>query len=163
MKTIKYLCLALALQGCYSEHKALKDLNKANEFQPKVVSDFVGEHFPCKPKTDSIIKIDTSYSYISIPCFGIDSLYTTDTIYLDKIIYKTSVVKKVIAIPSKTITVTKYYEDSAKLKSLHLTISQAQTELNSYQQKKERDANWIKWLVICLGLSVILNIIQLKK
>jgi len=167
MKMIKYLCFALLLQGCYSEQKALKDLNKANDKQPKVVADFVGEKFPCNT-IDSLIKIDTAYNYVSIPCPGIDPLTIypsneVDTIYLNKVSYKTNVVKKVIAVPSKTITIVKYIEDSAKIKSLSITISQTQSQLNKYQQGKEKDSLWIKWLIICLCLSVLLNIIQLRK
>jgi len=163
---IKCLCIALVLQGCYTENKALKDLNKANEHKPKVVSDFVREHFPCSI-TDSIVKIDTAYSYVTIPCPGRDPLSLdesiSDTIYIDRITYKTNVIKKVVALPSKTVTIIKYVEDSAKIKSLSLTISQTQSELNNCKQKKEKDSNWIKWLVICLCLSAILNIIQLRK
>lgn len=167
MKMIRYLCFALLLQGCFSEQKALKDLNKANDKQPKVVADFVREHFPCK-NIDSTIKIDTAYSYISVPCPGVDPLtiYPSDkidTIYLNKISYKTNIIKKVIAVPSKTITIVKYVEDSAKIKSLSITISQTQSQLNRYQQGKEKDSLWIKWLIICLCLSVLLNIIQLRK
>ena len=167
-KMIKYLCLALVLQGCYTQKKALKDLNKANDLQPKVVADYVREHFPCTIK-DTILKIDTSYQYVTILCPSTDPLEIkgeesiVDTIYIDKVVTKINTIKKVVAIPSKTITITKYYEDSAKLKSLYISISQAKEELNNCQQKKESKSEWIKWLIICLCLSVILNIIQLRK
>lgn len=165
MKTIKYLCLALVLGGCYSPHKALKELNKANDLQPKVVADYVGEHFPCKIKTDSIVKTDTLYQYVDVVCPSLDSLKGDDTIYLDKIkvVNKTKIVRQVIGIPSKSITITKYYEDSAKIKSLTIANSQTQESLTKCQGEKEKKSEWIKWLIICLCLSVILNIIQIRK
>jgi hypothetical protein len=166
-KMIKYLFLALVLQGCYTQQKALKDLNKANDLQPKVVADYVREHFPCTIK-DTITKVDTAYQYITILCPGKDPLEineepSVDTVYVDKYTIKTNTIKKVVAIPSKTITITKYYEDSAKLKSLYVSISQAKEELKNCQQKKESKSEWIKWLIICLCISAILNIIQLRK
>lgn len=165
MKKIKYLCLALALCGCYTPHKALKELNKANDLQPKVVADYVGEHFPCKLKSDSIVKTDTLYQYIDVVCPPQDTLSSNDTIYLDKvkIIDKTRIIKRVIAVPSKSITITKYYEDSAKIKSLTLENSQTRDSLTKCQGEKEKKAEWIKWLIICLCLSILLNIIQIRK
>ena len=166
MKTIKYLCLALSLCGCYTPHKALKELNKANDLQPKVVADYVGEHFPCKIKSDSIVKTDTLYQYIDVVCPIVDSLTKGgDTIYLDKIkvVNKTKIVKQVVGIPSKSVTITKYYEDSAKIKSLTLANSQTQASLTKCQGEKEKKSEWIKWLIICLCLSILLNIIQVRK
>lgn len=163
---IKYLCFALLLSGCnkYTPEEALRDMNKANDLHPKVVSDYVGEHFPCKTKSDSVIKVDTMYQYIEVSCPPTDTIQTSDTIYLDKIknTTKTNIVRKIVAIPSKSIIVTKYVEDSAKLKSLYLSISQAQKENKDCVVKQEKKSEWIKWLIICLCASVILNIIQLR-
>lgn len=165
MKKIKYLCLALALCGCYTPHKALRELNKANDLQPKVVADYVGEHFPCKIKTDSIVTKDTLYQYVDVVCPSIDSSRGDDTIYLDKIkvVNKTKIVRQIIGIPSKSITITKYYEDSAKIRSLTLANSQTQESLTKCQGEKEKKSEWIKWLIICLCLSILLNIIQIRK
>ena len=165
-KMIKYLCLALVLIGCnkYTPQDALRDMNKANDFQPKVVADYVGQHFPCNTKTDSVVKIDTMYQYVEILCPPTDTIQSNDTIYLDKIknVTKTNVVRKVVALPSKSVIITKYIQDSAKLKSLYLTISQTQQENKDCVSKQEKKSEWIKWLIICLCASAILNIIQLR-
>lgn len=165
-KTIKYLCFALLISGCskYTPEKALREMNKANDLQPKVVSDYVGEHFPCNTKTDSVIKVDTMYQYIEVSCPPTDTIQSNDTIYLDKVknVVKTNVVRKIVGIPSKSVIITKYVQDSAKLKSLYLTISQTQQENKDCANKQEKKSEWIKWLIICLCASIILNIIQLR-
>jgi len=167
MKKIKYLCLALALclGSCskYNDQDALKQLIKAEALKPKVTADFVVEHFPCNPKTDTLVQTQTDYKYIDVVCPPADS--TADTIYLDKIkvVTKTSVVKRTIALPSKTITITKYFEDSAKIKSLTIANSQTQEELKKCAEKKDKSSSLNLWLIICLCCSIILNLIQLRK
>jgi hypothetical protein len=140
---------------------ALRDINKADMRYPKVVSDYVGEHFPCKPKTDSTIKIDTIYKDVEVLCPPSDTLYDTINHIATKII--TRPVNKYIAIPSKTITITKYVEDSAKIKSLSLANFETQKELKKCSEQKEKKSNWILWLVIALFCSLLLNVIQIKK
>jgi hypothetical protein len=153
--------LTFLLVGCYKPIDALRDINKAEMRYPKVVSDYVGEHFPCKPKTDSTIKIDTIYKDIEVLCPPSDTLYDTINHIATKII--TRPVSKYITVPSKTITITKYVEDSAKIRSLSLTISQMQEELKKCAEQKEKKSSWILWLVIALSCSLLLNIVQLKK
>ena len=170
MKKINYyLCLALVLclGSCskYNDQEALKQLAKANTLQPKTTADFVIEHFPCNTKSDTIVQTKVDYKYIDVVCPPIDSSSLSDTIYLDKIkvVTKTSIIKRTIALPSKTITITKYVEDSAKIKSLSLANSQTQEEIKKCGDKKDKLADWNKWLIICLACSVLLNIIQLRK
>jgi len=156
-----YSLLALLLTGCYKPMDALRDIYKAEMRYPKVVSDYVGEHFPCNPRTDSLIKIDTLYKDIEVICPPSDTLYDTINQIATKII--TRPVKKYISIPSKTITITKYVQDSAKIRSLSLANSQTQLELKKCSEQKEKKSNWILWLVIALFCSLLLNVIQIKK
>lgn len=168
-KSKYYLCLALVLclGSCskYTDQEALKQLIKAEALRPKVTADFVDEHFPCTPKTDTIVQTQTDYKYIDVVCPPVDSSSLLDTIYIDKIkvVNKTSVVKRTIALPSKTITITKYFEDSAKIKSLTLANSQTQAELKKCAEKKDKSSSLNLWLIICLCCSIILNLIQLRK
>lgn len=163
-KMIKYLCLALVLFGCskYTPDDAIKDMNKANRLQPKAVADYVGDKFPCTPKTDSITKIDTMYQYMDVICPPSDTISNSDTIYLRKNIIKKDTIRKYIAIPTKKITIIKYVEDSAKIKSLSIANSQTLEELKKCSDKKDKNSEWIKWLIICLAISIIANLIQLK-
>jgi len=167
MKKINYLCLALALclGSCskYNDQDALKQLIKAEALKPKLTADFVMQHFPCTEKIDTIVQTHTDYKYIDVVCPPADS--TADTIYLDKIkvVTKTNVVKRTIALPSKTTTITKYFEDSAKIKSLSLANSQTQAELKKCGEKKDKSSSLNLWLIICLCCSIIVNLIQLRK
>ena len=167
MKKINYLCFALlfCLESCnkYNDLDALRDLSKANDLKPKITADFVNDHFPCNTKTDTIISTQTDYKYIDVVCPPSDS--TSDTIYIDKIkvVNKTNVVKKTIALPSKTITIVKYFEDSAKIKSLTFANSQTQTELKKCGEKKDKASSLNLWLIIALCCSIILNLIQFRK
>lgn len=170
MKKNKYyllLSLVFCLGGCskYTPDEAWKDLNKANNKQPEVTADFVNQKFPCNIKADTIVQTKVDYKYIDVICPPVDSASLLDTIYIDKIkvVNKTNVVKRTIALPAKTITITKYFEDSAKIKSLTIANSQAQEQLKECSKGKESSANWNKWLIICLACSIILNIIQFRK
>lgn len=169
MKKISYLWLALALclGSCskYNDQDALKQLIKAEALKPKLTADFVMEHFPCKEKTDTIVQTQIDYKYIDVVCPPADSSTILDTVYLDKIkvVTKTNVIKRTIALPSKTITITKYFEDSAKIKSLSLANSQTQEELKKCGEKKDKSSSLNLWLIICLCCSIILNLIQLRK
>jgi len=111
------------------------------------------------------VQTKVDYKYIDVICPPIDSSSLSDTVYLDKIkvVTKTNIIKRTIALPSKTITITKYFEDSAKIKSLSLANSQTQEEIKKCEDKKDKLADWNKWLIICLACSIILNIIQLRK
>lgn len=168
MKKINYLCLALVfcLGSCskYNPSDALRDLNKANDKQPMTTADFVSQKFPCTTKSDTIVETQTDYKYISVVCPPSDTL-ANDTIYIDriKVVDKRSMTKRMIALPSKTVTITKYFEDSAKIKSLSLANSQAQQELKKCSEKRESSSQWIKWLIICLCISILLNLIQYRR
>lgn len=167
MKRINYLYFVLlfCLGSCnkYNDLDALRELSKANDLKPKITADFVNDHFPCNTKTDTIVNTHTEYQYIDVVCPPSDS--TSDTIYIDKIkiVNKTSVVKKTIALPSKTITIVKYFEDSAKIKSLSLSNSQTQSELKKCGEKKDKALSLNLWLIICLCCSIIINLIQFRK
>jgi hypothetical protein len=166
MNKIKFIIFAATLAGCskYTTDEAIKQLNKANDLQPKTTANFVKERFPCNPRTDTIINTQTDYKYMEVICPPKDSI-VEDTIYLDKIVNKTNykTITKVVGVPTKTITVTKYITDSAKLKSINIEYTQTIAELKNCAGKNEKKSEWIKWLIICLGISIILNILQLRK
>lgn len=167
MKRINYLCFVFlfCLGSCnkYNDLDALRELSKANDLKPKVTADFVSTHFPCKTKTDTIVSTHTDYQYIDVICPTSDS--TSDTIYIDKIkvVNKSSVIKKTIALPSKTITIVKYFEDFAKIQSLTIANSQTQAELKKCGDKKDKASSLNLWLIICLCFSIIVNLIQFRK
>ena len=161
------LAFVLLLQGCskYNPEDALHDLNRANDKHPIVTAKFVNDKFPCNIKSDTVVNTKIEYKYMDVICPPSDSTNMKDTIYVDKVrvVQKSNIVKRVVALPSKTITITKYYEDSAKIKELALTNSQTNEELKKCSEKKEKSSEWNKWLIICLACSILLNVIQLRK
>lgn len=152
------LLLLICLGSCYTPKKANKDLNKANDKYPTEVAKFTRQHFPCIT-TDSLYNTDTLYKYLSVICPPDTSL--TDTIYLDKIVNKTNIKTRTIAIPSKTITITKRVEDSAQIKIIQSQLTIANQNLEKYRTSMEKKSEWIKWLLIALIVSLIANFILL--
>ena len=152
-------CFIFVVFGsCYTPQKANKDLNKANDKYPTEVAKFTRQHFPCIT-TDSIYSADTLYKYLSVICPPDTS--QTDTIYLDKIVNKTNTKTRVIAIPSKTITITKRIEDSAQVNIIQSQLNIANQNLEKYRTRMEKKSEWIKWLLIALIVSLIANFILL--
>jgi PBP1b-binding outer membrane lipoprotein LpoB len=160
-KSSTYLLLALVLLGsCYTSNKANKQLNKANDKYPTEVAKFTRQHFPCIT-TDSIQSTDTLYKYLSVICPPDTS--QTDTIYLDKIRAVVTPITRtrVIAIPSKTITITKSVEDSAQVKIITADRDRISQALETYRTRMEKKSEWIKWLLIALIVSLLGNFILL--
>lgn len=148
----------LMISGCYSSNKAKKDINKAYENYPEAVANFSHDKFPCKESSiDSIVK--TEYQYIEIKCPDqTEPVQVIDTLYLTKpsmpktyIMYK----DKFVAIPSTTKIITKVVRDS----SCEILLKKSVEGQQIYIGKNEKQANWIKWLLILLAISFIGNIL----
>jgi hypothetical protein len=150
------------LFGCYTEKKALNDMEKANDKHPDVVAKFVLDKYPCTEKSDSTILYDTVYRDIEVLCPPQSTIDIHDTIYRDgkKL---PPLIKTIVSVPVPQKTIIKWYEDSAKIKIYAVQNAKLIGELSDCGKKKENKSEWIKWLLICLGISVILNLIQLRK
>lgn len=162
LKTILTMLLMSSMIGCYTPKKALKELNKALDKQPNAVAEFTRKEFPCIDlKNDTVTKVE--YEFLEVACPGvvtepkqIDTIFVTKnskpkTYYVEK--------QKIIAMPSKTIYITKTIEDSAKIKMLSEQLSNVIKDRDYYEKKQSRSSDWIKWLLIALGCSVVLNIL----
>jgi hypothetical protein len=60
-----------------------------------------------------------------------------------------------VAIPSTTKTITKIVRDS----SCEILLKKSVEGQQIYIRKNEKQADWIKWLLILLGISIIGNIL----
>ena len=159
LKTILTMLLMSSMIGCYTPKKALKELNKALDKQPNAVAEFTRKEFPCIDlKNDTVTKVE--YEFLEVACPGVvtepvklDTVFVTKnkTYYVEK--------QKIIAIPSKTIYITKTIEDSAKIKVIAGQLANVMKDRDYYEKKQSRSSDWIKWLLIALGCSVILNIL----
>ena len=156
---INYLRLALllvCLGSCNTPHRIAKKLNKFDLAHPEVVSKFARDKYPCIEKpNDTITKIDTAYVNVEVECPPQDTLVIekNDTIVVKG---KPIIVKKKVALPQHTITITKLVKDSAEMKVLAVENSNCKDEV-------EKKWNWIKWLFVALVCSLILNAILLSR
>jgi hypothetical protein len=146
------------MSSCYTSNKANKDINKAYENYPETVASFARDKFPCKEtNVDSTVKVE--YDFIEIKCPDqAEQPQVIDTIYLTKpsrpktyIMYR----DKFVAIPSTTKIITKTVRDS----SCDILLKKSVEGQQILVGKNEKQANWIKWLLILLAVSFIGNIL----
>jgi len=153
----KYLLLILILTGC-STAKEL--LDKAEKKDPAIVAKYARDKYPCtdllKPDTAVIWKDSTVY----IDCPEVTT--TFETVRFDTINnVVTKIVKVPVNMPVRTQTITKWYEDSAKLKILNVEATACQESVKKLQAANDKQAikisrkskeNWI-WRIIALCLA----------
>ena len=158
MKRLLMIVLTIMMSSCYTSNKANKDINKAYENYPETVAAFARDKFPCKETgIDSIVK--TEYDFIEIKCPDqAEQSQVIDTIYLTKqtkpktyIVYK----DKFVAIPSTTKIITKVVRDS----SCEILLKKSVEGQQILVRKNEKQAEWIKWLLILLAASFIGNLL----
>ena len=158
MKRLLMIAVTIMMSSCYTSNKANKEINKAYENYPETVAAFARDKFPCKETNiDSTVK--TEYDFIEIKCPDqAEPVQVIDTLYLTKpsmpktyIMYK----DKFVAIPSTTKIITKIVKDS----SCEILLKKSVESQQNYVRKNEKQADWIKWLLILLALSFIGNIL----
>ncbi|CAB5218585.1 hypothetical protein UFOVP217_38 [uncultured Caudovirales phage] len=161
LRIITMILIVISMFGCYTQKKANKSLNKAYLNYPQAVADFTRQKYPCIPvnNTDTVIKYDTLYDFIEL----IDTIKVNipgQDKYISKIVTKTiPKIKQVI----KYITVTKVVKDSAELSYRDIQITKLSAKNEDQVKKIEKKSNWINWLLIILAISLILNIILIRK
>lgn len=162
---VYFTTCGIALSGCYTPSKAAKQIDHAIDKYPKIAAERTRAHFPCVT-TSADTLIFTKDSLILVDCPDVDQPtgYINDTVWLTKIdkFPVTKTIKVPVHLPVQYITVTKKVEDSAKI-----FILTAETDrLKAYSAKVDAKLikrNWlIKWLIIALIVSVLLNYFQFK-
>lgn len=131
-----FVSLCLLLSSCYTQQKAINQINKAKEKFPEEVAKKTALWFPCKP----IKAVSDSSKYKlwkkkldSLNSLKIDSVLITDTCYLFDTIVKNKLVTDCDRI------VTKYREVIKLLPTIHDTIIQIDSA-NVFALTYERDA-----------------------
>lgn len=145
-----------------------KKLDKLNKKHPELLANFCRDTFPCvTTKIDTLIKYDTNYTSIKFKDW--DSI-PTDTIWLTH--SRTQLIDKpvYIATRSEIKTIIKTIKDSASIRSCELELISCNNKCNDLLQQNNKLKNkvsaknrWIMLLIIALLLSIMCNIIQLKK
>lgn len=158
---MKYLIALLFLSGCYTAEKATNQVNKADSKYPEIVAKLARDKYPCtdllKPDTAVVFKDTTIY----IDCPEVVTTNNFETVRTDTVNHViTKTVRVPVNIPIKTQVVTKWYEDSAKLKLYAVALNKAiaaneklQASNDTLQNKVARKSkeNWI-WRIIALCL-----------
>ena len=164
MRKLLSIMLALSLlilSSCHTTKQAKKAIKKVMKYHPEVVANVCIDSFPCiTSKIDTVINVE--YEFIEIQCPGINNV-KKDTIHVTHT--NTKIIKgpSVIATEYRTNTITKIIKDSAEIISCKYKCDQLQQENNKLKSMVDRKNKWITWLIIAFLLSIIGNILQLKK
>jgi len=159
LKILMLICLSCGVYGCYSPQKSIQKLERK---APEKLAEYCGKEFPVK----ETIKYDTAYEFLDLVCP--DPLVKTNTIIgKDTIIIKqNSIIAKtykngIVKVPIRTITIT--VKDTASLKIAAIEVQKQKDNAVKSANKLTSARNWLLWLVVALAISLILNIILIRK
>ena len=157
---MKYLILILFLSSC-STAKELID--KAEKKDPKSVAEYAREKYPCKDllKNDTAVIWRDSTIYIECPDTSANNPYEVvrfDTVnnVITKIVPVIKTIRVPVNVPIRTQVITKWYEDSAKMKIYATDLSGCNTANENLQASNDSlstkaahrgKENWI-WRII---------------
>jgi len=157
---MKYLLIILLFTGCYSAKKAQQQVDKADSHYPEIVAKLARDKYPCTDllKPDTTIIYEDSIILVEIECPD----QPTEVIRYDTVNNViTRTVRVPVNMPVQIRTVTKWYEDSAKLKILNLEATACQQAVKKLQATNDKQAvkiarkskeNWI-WRIIAIILA----------
>lgn len=162
--------LMMLICSCNPTQRAINKVNAVNKRHPEVLANFCRDTFPCvTSKIDTVTTVE--YDFVEVQCPGYDyDNALVDTVWLT--FSKTQLIEgpTVIATEYKTNTITKVVKDSAAIRSCELELISCNNKCNDLIQQNNKLQNkvtaknrWIMWLIIALLLSIMCNIIQLKK
>jgi hypothetical protein len=156
LRVFSWLVAVILLGGCYTQSKAVKQVNKALGSYPQIVARIALDSFPC-----DVIRIDTIISVKDtiVECQPIETTIETTVSQIDTI----NGTKKVfIKLPIKTTYITRIVESTAKLviikaslDSVNNVIRELQKSNDELSGKVERKNKVIWWLI---GLLLLLSI-----
>ncbi len=154
---ITILVISIILTGC-SSAKELMD--KAERKDPAVVAEYARDKYPCAQllKTDTAMIFKDTTVYIECP----DSMPTVfETVRVDTL---NSVITRVVKVPVNIKVpgqvITRWFEDSAKLKLYHLQVENLQKDTATLRADRDKfkgkadhrsKENWI-WRLIATAL-----------
>ena len=127
LRVFSWLVAVSLLGGCYTQSKAVKQVNKALGSYPEIVAKIALDSFPC-----NVIRIDTN---IVVKDTIIETIYPhfdtseIDTVILEKKVY--------VKLPYKTVYITKSIESTAKLTILNARFDSLTKVTTSIQKSNE--------------------------
>lgn len=156
MKTLIQLILIglviMSFSRCYNSKKATEQVNKADSKFPEIVAKLARDKYPCSDllKPDTLTTIKDSLIFVDVECpdtLTTETVLRTDT--LNNVITKT--IRVPVNMPIQIRTITKWYEDSAKLKLASIEQNklikenERLTTENKIQSKKITNKNKENW------------------
>ena len=155
LRAFSWLVAFLLLGGCYTQFKAVKQVDKALAHYPQIVAKIAQDSFPC-----NVIRIDTNISVSNYDTTLLLDCPVRDTVLNS--VHDTVSKKVYVKLPYKTVYVTKVLESTARLviiratlDSLNNSISELQKKNDSLVEKVGRKNKAIYWLIAFLvGISI---------
>ena len=161
LRACKLLVAVILLGGCYTQFKAVKQVDKALARYPQIVAKIALDSFPC-----DVIRIDT---IISVNDTTIEVIYPHfDTSIIDTVI----LTKKVfVKLPIKTVYITKVVESTAKLviakasldssNNVICELKKVNDELTGKVEKKNKVIYWLIAFLIGLSIPLVIRIFKM--
>lgn len=162
------LIIVFAFSRCYNSQKATEQVNKADSKFPEIVAKLARDKYPCTQllKTDTAVVFKDTTVYIECPDTLTNNPTPFETIRFDTI---NNVVTKIVKVPvtirTAAQTITRWFEDSAKLKLAAITLTNLQADTANYRKqiikldgKVSTRNKWLLWLliiVICETLWIL--------
>ena len=163
LRVYSIIVAVFLLGGCYTQNKAVKQVNKALGSYPEIVARIALDSFPCNViKVDTIIThFDTTIEVI-YPHFD-TTLLLKDTIYVTKKLY--------VKLPYKTVYITKSIESTAKLTILNArfdsltkvttNIKKSNEDLTSKVGRKNKVIYWLIAFLIGFSIPYLIRLIKI--
>ena len=161
MKYVLGLVFAtLVLASCYTDKKATKQIEKAMQKKPELTLEKFRTKYPCiETSSDTTIVIKDTTIEVEVECPDlVDTTFIRDTI---KTVNNKVIVKKVpvkVQLPGQVIT--KYIEDSAKIKLLSIENQKLIDENKKLKYEVNHLKSWRKYLIIPYLLVILFLIIK---
>ena len=154
LRVYRLLVVAFLLGGCYTQNKAVKQVNKALGSYPEIVAKIALDSFPC-----NVIKVDTIITHFDTT---IEVIYPHFDTSITNYLKDTIIVTKKIKLPVKTLYITKTVESTAKLTILNASLDSLLKVTTSVKKSNEdltskvgRKNKVIYWLIAFLiGMSI---------
>ena len=162
--------------SCNAEKQAMKHLYKAEVKSPSKVAEYCAVHYPAViTNGDTIVQVE--YEFIEIECplvqkpewilqrdsIGTYSKYGVSTYKKSNkrglVRVDTIPAKVKVKTPITTKVITKYVRDSAAVSMYRIMYDNCVQSSTLTYEKMERKNNWIKWLIVALAASILVNIL----
>jgi PBP1b-binding outer membrane lipoprotein LpoB len=161
LRVYKILVAAFLLGGCYTQNKAVKQVNKALGSYPEIVAKIALDSFPCNViKVDTIIThfdttIEVIYPHFDTTLSQIDTIYGTKKVYV-KLPYKT--ITKSIESTAKLTILNARFDSLTKVTT---SIQKSNEDLTSKIGRKNKVIYWLIALLIGFSIPYLIKVIKI--